>query len=254
MAVGTLNQVIKSLNGTYNPQVNLIRQRQSAIPQTIAAEETALGAKKDQAFGDILGGARQRGLGFAGIPLQEQAKYASTDYLPALARLKQSGIEQATSLEEAILGIRERQTSLAQQIREGALSRAMQKRQMAEDKRQFNLNYKLSERTAGSGGGGGNTFIPTITPPTTPKQAKPKMVRKKDGGYAFTDPSGRPISAAAYSLGTGIPFRQLLQQMANKGDRGAKRALGFVGDDYGFDAGKIGKNQGLFNSLTWGIK
>lgn len=148
MPVQTLQQVMKSLGGVYNPQVSLLQKRQSGIPQSIQAEETALGAKQTQAYDEILGGARRRGLGFAGIPLQEQAKYNSTEYMPALARLKQSGREQAMSLEEAILGVRERQTGMANQIREGMLSRAMANKQMREERRRFDLQLAESRRAS----------------------------------------------------------------------------------------------------------
>src|SRR5688500_11877662 len=107
-SVRTLDQIISEIRGVYDPQVNTLRQKQSSIPDVIRGEETALGAKKDQAFGDIVSGARRRGLGFSGIPLGEQAKYSATEYMPALARLRQSGQDQATSLEEAILGVNER--------------------------------------------------------------------------------------------------------------------------------------------------
>lgn len=108
-----LDQILAELGSVYDPQVNSIRQRQALIPQQIADEERGLGARQEQAFGDILGGARRRGLGFSGIPLGEQAKYTSTEYLPALARLRQSGREQAMSLEDAILGIQERRRNSA---------------------------------------------------------------------------------------------------------------------------------------------
>ena len=154
MAVQSLNQVIQSLNSTYNPQVKLLQQRQSAIPQSLQAEEQGLAAKQTQAYGEIVDGARRRGMGFSGIPLGEQAKYNSTEYMPALARLKQSGREQAMGLEEAILGVRERQTSLASQLREGMLSRDMALRQLAEQKRQFDAQQAEARRAAAGGGGG----------------------------------------------------------------------------------------------------
>lgn len=136
----TLDQIVAELNPTYQPQVDSLRQRQSAIPGQIEAEEKGLAAKQETAFGDILSGARRRGLGFSGIPLAEQAKYTSTEYLPALARLRQSGNEQKQSLEDAILGIYERRNTMANQLRQGELDRDWQReqfeRQLAESRRQ----------------------------------------------------------------------------------------------------------------------
>lgn len=114
----TLDAILAELNPVYAPQESLYRQRQADIPGQIQAEEAGLNAKKDVAYEDILGGARRRGLGFAGIPLAEQAKYNATDYLPAVARLRQSGRDQAQNLEEAILGINERKNTAALGMRQ----------------------------------------------------------------------------------------------------------------------------------------
>src|SRR5688500_7318807 len=108
MAVRSLEQILSELGTVYAPQEQNLRTRQSLIPGQIAEEEKGLQAKQEQSFGEILGGARRRGLGFSGIPLQEQAKYTSTEFLPALARLKQSGRQEALTLEDALLGISER--------------------------------------------------------------------------------------------------------------------------------------------------
>lgn len=247
----TLDQIFASLGSIYDPQTDLIRKQQADIPTQIAEEEKGLQAKQERSFGEILGGARQRGMGFSGIPLQEQAKYTASEFLPAVARLRQTGRQQATTLEEALLGINERRRTFAQQIRDGDLQREQQERQMAEQRRQFDLQLQESRRASSAAAGGG--FSPSMGGGGGAAKA-PTMIRKQDGGFAFTDPSGRPISAAAYSLGTGTPFRALLQQMANQGDKGARSALSFVGDDYGFNPGKIGNNRGIYNALTWGIK
>lgn len=119
----SLDQILSELNSVYNPQISSVRKRQSMIPGQIKSEEAGLQAKQGQAFNDILGGARQRGLGFSGIPLAEQAKYTSTEFLPAMARLRQTGREQAMGLEDAILGIQERRGTMAQQIRQQELDR-----------------------------------------------------------------------------------------------------------------------------------
>lgn len=114
----SLDQIIGEIRGIYDPQIESVRQRQAAIPGQIQAEEQGLQAKQQRAFGDILSGARRRGLGFSGIPLGEQAQYTATEYLPALARLRQSGQEQARSLEDAILGINERMQNQALALRQ----------------------------------------------------------------------------------------------------------------------------------------
>lgn len=252
MAVRTLQQILSELNRATNPQVASLRQRQSLIPQQIASEEQGLQAKQTQAFGDILSGFRQRGLGFSGIPGAEQAKYTSTEFLPALARLRQTGQENARSLEDAILGIRAQNMQSAQGLRQADLDRAQQwriaKLQDAAARRAAaaaNAVPSLGGVLDGLFGGGGNQKQPSAT-------AK----QRKDKGFNFTDANGKPISAAQYAAATGQNFRALLKTLAEAGDRGAKLALGFVGNDYKYDPSKINSSQRakLYNALTWGVK
>ncbi len=79
-----------------------------------------------------------------------------------------------------------------------------------------------------------------------------QAAQRAGGGFNFTNASGQPISAAQYATSKGIAFRDLLQTMANAGDKGAASALGFVGNDYGYDPRKIGGNANLYNSLVAG--
>ena len=165
----TLQQIITELNPAYQPQINTLRQRQALIPGQTVAEEKGLQAKQESAFGDILGGARRRGLGFSGIPLEEQAKYTSTEFLPAVARLKQQSKDQAFSLEDAILGISERRNTLAQQLRQQEQDRDFQREQFEEQKRAAARAEALAaQATLGSlgsfgGGGGGEGGAPATT-------------------------------------------------------------------------------------------
>lgn len=178
----TLSQIISELNPTYTPQIKAIQQQRAAIPQRQAIEQQGLEAKQGQAFNDILGGARRRGLGFAGIPLGEQANYTATEFLPSLARLKQSGNEESLSLQDAINQIYERRNTLAQQI-------LSQRADRAEQQRQFNLNYKLSKQQAAdarrSSGGGG--FSPTLGGLSTGGGSKPSAKTNPLQQVAYDD-------------------------------------------------------------------
>lgn len=114
----TLDAILAELAPVYDPQVANYRTRQNEIPNQIKAEEEGLAAKQTNAFSEIVNGARRRGLGFSGIPVGEQARYNAQEYMPALARLRQSGREQALSLEDAILGINERRQNQALGMRQ----------------------------------------------------------------------------------------------------------------------------------------
>lgn len=243
----TLAQIISELNPTFQAQTKSLQQQQGLIPGEIKTQESALNAQKDAAYGDILAGAQRRGLGFSGIPLGEQAKYAATNYAPALAQLRQQGQQKAMSLQDAILGINERRDTLGQQIYQQEQDRAFQAAEAEKNRRAQAAAAAMP--TFGDFGGGGS--------PSAPKAKIPSIQQRADKGFNFQDATGRAISAAAYSKLTGVPFRTLLQQMANKGDQGAKQALSFVGNDYGYNPNKVGSNKSainLLNNLLWGVR
>ena len=182
MAVKSIQQINQEIGTLYDPQINAIKQRQAMIPQQLQAEEAGLGAKQTQAFDEILGGARRRGLGFAGIPVGEQAKYNATEYMPALARLKQSGREQELNLTDAILGINERRGTLANQLHQTGIDNDYRERVFAEEKRRAAEALAESRRQAAAsassgnawmsalGGGGGGAAAPAKTAAVNPQQ------------------------------------------------------------------------------------
>lgn len=250
----SLDQIVAELDTTYKPQIQSIESRRALIDPQIAEEEKGLGAKQTQAFEDILGGARRRGLGFSGIPLSEQAKYTSTEYLPALARLRQQGNEQKLSLQDAILGIRERRDTLAQQLRQ-------QEQDREEQQRQFNLNYQLqkeqqaaqeraSRASSGGGGfspsyGGGGGGVPA---------PKASVQRRKDGGFNFQDANGRPLSAAGYAAATGQDVRAVLKMMGQAGDKYAGEVYNQLRLDVGFgkDPKRTDYAKKTYAPIFWG--
>lgn len=160
----SLDQIISELQSTYDPQVATLRQRQEAIPGQVASEEAGLQAKQGQAFDDITNGARRRGLGFSGIPLAEQARYTSTEFLPAVARLHQSGQEQATSLEDMINQVLERRNTTAQQLYQGDLDRDQQQRQFEQQLAAQRQAQAAAQATYGSLGGSNAPAAPTVSP------------------------------------------------------------------------------------------
>lgn len=213
----TLSQILSELDTTYNPQIDAVRQRQALIPGQIQAEEQGLEAKQGQAFDDILGGARRRGLGFSGIPLGEQAKYTATEYLPALARLRQTGREQAMSLEDAILGIQERRNTMGQQIFQTEQDRF-------EQRRQFDAQQAAQQRAAAAaaaqpnplagifGGGGGQAVQGAQT-----QQAAPQAQQQRD--YNFVKNLIGQVNG-----GNGATVSLILSQ-AKKGDARSKEVM-----------------------------
>lgn len=242
----TLAQIVAELNPTYQAQTESLQQQQQLIPQQVQSQESALNAQKDVAYEDIVSGARRRGLGFSGIPLGEQAKYAATTYAPALANLRFQGQQKAMSLQDAILGINERRDTMAQNILQQEQNREFQAAE-AEKQRRAAAAASAMPSFGGFGGGQGGGG-----PQGGGNIARPK-VEKNNNGYNFFDAYGKPINAAEYvqlynRAGGQLSYRQLLQSMANDGDTNAKIALNYVGDDFKF-GGAPAQYQGALSAL-----
>jgi len=210
--VRSLDQILAELGTVYNPQIKSLQTRMSDIPGQIKAEQAGLQAKQEQAFGDILSGARRRGTGvaFGGIPLAEQAKYTATEFLPAQARLQQSGREQAMTLQDAINQIQERRqsTALAQQQYE-------QQRRDAYDSERRSLAASAAASDL-------SKYFQMMNQQNT-TTSTPSMVQTKgstigSGSFAFYDANKNPITAAQYAKSTGNKIGDVLRHMGDNGD------------------------------------
>lgn len=247
-----------SLNPGYDPSRQLIQQQQAALPAQFDAQQQGLKAQADQANQDILSSAQNRGLGFSGIPVAEQAKYNATTFMPAVANLKGKMIDSQTNLADQLntlnrnqltqaQGILSNQQALDEKQREFDQNLAFQREQLAAQKAQ-------AAAALGALGGGGGGSAPSA-PTGNPFGGAPSMSQRGDKGFNFMDANGQSINAVQYAKAMGVPFRDLLQQMANGGDNGARTALGFVGNDFGYDPNKVTNNQGYINLLNaLGIK
>lgn len=210
----TLQQIISELNPTFQAQTQSLQQQQQLIPQEIASQEQALNAQKDVAYEDIVSGARRRGLGFSGVPLGEQAKYAATQYAPALAGLRQQGQQKAMSLQDAILGINERRDTLGQQIYQTEQDRAFQAQQAEANRRAQASSQVIPTQIQG--------ILDKLNNGNQSTQA-PRAVQKSPGNFAFFDAQNRPITAAQYAQATKTDIRDVLYELGNAGDESAKK-------------------------------
>lgn len=169
----SFDQIYAELGSAYDPSAQLVQQQINAIPASTDALVKQAEAKKDQAFDQILGGARRRGMGFSGIPLQEQAVYASTEFAPAIANVKSQAENRRVSLLEALNGMNRERRSQAQSIFDTEQNRAFAEREFQEKIRQFNESQRAAAGGGGSlgagaylgggapgGGGGGGVSIP----------------------------------------------------------------------------------------------
>lgn len=141
MAARSFDQILADVSAQSDPQRQTVLNQIADLPNQQSAAESGLNAQKNQAYQDILSGAQQRGLGFSGIPLAEQAKYNATNYAPALANLKSTYANNKATLEGALAGIGQNDYQTAQ-------SQFNTEQALAEQQRQFDLNYQLQKQQA----------------------------------------------------------------------------------------------------------
>jgi hypothetical protein len=141
-----LDDIIKELDAAYNPSREAINNRINGLQGAQDADVAGLEAQKNQAFGDITDGARARGMGFSGIPLQEQAKYTASSFLPAVAKVKQSYNEGRNSLADSLNNMNIDQRKTAMSIRETQQNRDF-------EAEQARLTREASARAAAAASG-----------------------------------------------------------------------------------------------------
>jgi hypothetical protein len=126
-----LNAIISELDAAYNPSRQTINDRINGLQGAESADIAGLEGQKVQAFDDITNGARSKGMGFSGIPIQEQAKYTASSFLPAVAKVKQSYNDGRNSLVDALNNMNIDQRKTAMSIRETQQNRDFESQQAA---------------------------------------------------------------------------------------------------------------------------
>lgn len=207
----TLDQIIKEIGSPYGRQIKNLKQRAADIPGQIKAEQAGLEATQKEAFGEILGGARRRGIGFSGIPLGEQAQYTATQFLPAVARLKQTGREQAMSLQDAISGIQQQRNQYAQSLRQAELNREEAARQAAA------ARATAARAAAAQSADLSRYFQQDPQPPR--QQPAARYEETEPGSFAFYDSANRPITAAQFAKANNQELGDVLYEMGQRGDK-----------------------------------
>ena len=213
----TLQQIITELNKADSGRVARAQTQKQGIGKQLEADEAALGSRKMQAFDSILEGARGRGLGFSGIPLGEQAKYVSTDYLPNLAKLRQGAQERRGGLEDFILGIGSENRKSAMGIRQSELDRAESQRQYNESLALERAKLAASQRAASQqsasrmfdfGQSQQQQSIPNV-----------RIDERSPGSFTFRGADDNPITAANYANQTNQDIRDVLYDIGSRGDK-----------------------------------
>lgn len=223
----SFDQVYAELGSAFDPSAQLVQQQIESIPGSTDALIQQADAKKDLAFTQITDGARRRGMGFSGIPLAEQATYASTEYAPAIANVKSQAEGRKVSLLESLNSLGRDRRTQAQGIYDNEVARDFQERQFQEQIRQYNETLAeqrrqaaAAARAAASGGGNAGAYLGG---------------GGGGGGEGGTQPTGpsaadRAIFSRAKSLesiyksGDKALFNRTVNSMRN-GDASAKAAI-----------------------------
>lgn len=142
--VQTLDQIMASLQPGYAAQQGIIGQQINNTDATYKAQSLALDAAKTQGFNQINTNATGKGNSFSGIPVDEQANYLSTTYLPGVqqAQAKQNADKLTLAGQMAALNTDQRNQALGvQQNQQSALNQwNLQQEQIAASAREAAAN------------------------------------------------------------------------------------------------------------------
>lgn len=232
---------MKELDASYNPARDLINQQLTALPAQSDAQIAGLKATQDQAFNDITSGARDRGIGFSGIPLGEQAKYTASTFLPAVANVQATQNTNKNTLLSALnsIGMDQQKTALG-----------LQQQQVQNDLAQRAADAQ-ARAAAASNAALGSLF--SSQPPASSAPSLPAGMGFKNGstgakGFNFNWGS-KPVSAATYAKVNNISIGDLLYSMAQSGDSTAAAAY----KDIVNNKGNITPNlMNRYSSIFWG--
>jgi len=144
--VRTLDQLVAETNPIYAPQQQVIQQRIDQASQNNTAQEQGLAAAQTNAFGDITQAATRRGALFSGFTPDQQARYTSEKYLPALANLRAANQSTIQGLNDQSTALSSDQQKTALGQRDQDLSRLYDYQKVESDRKfqteQANLAYQ----------------------------------------------------------------------------------------------------------------
>lgn len=120
--VQTVAQAMKDLNPAYSASKKIVNQRIGGLDTKYDAQRAALTAEKGQGFNAINNQATGRGASFSGIPLDEQARYLSTKYLPGMQQADYQQNDEGLTLQGRIADMNKEQRLSAIDIRQAQKS------------------------------------------------------------------------------------------------------------------------------------
>ena len=113
----SLDQIIAGLNQAYQPQVDILNTERGGLGAKYDSQRTALDAQKVHGFNTINDNANAKGMAFSGIPMNEQANYLSTQYLPGMQKLTTQQNEDDLALQKSLASINSEKVLKATDLR-----------------------------------------------------------------------------------------------------------------------------------------
>lgn len=113
----SLDEIIAGLNQAYQPQVDILNTERGGLGAKYDSQRTALDAQKVHGFNTINDNANAKGLAFSGIPMDEQANYLSTQYLPGMQKLTTQQNEDDLALQKSLASINSEKVLKATDLR-----------------------------------------------------------------------------------------------------------------------------------------
>lgn len=150
--VQTLAQAIADLNPAYAASKDVVNQQISGLGAKYDGQRAGINAARGQGFNAINNQATGRGASFSGIPIDEQATYLSTKYLPGMMDANRQENEDGLALKGTLAGIDKEMRVGAQgrvdQQQSALNSWNMQQESLAATARENELNRKASAAEA----------------------------------------------------------------------------------------------------------
>lgn len=115
--VQSLAEIMAELSAGSASSTNVLNEQRAGLGAKYDIQRQGLTAEKGQGFNAINNQATGRGLSFSGIPLDEQATYLSTKYLPAYAQTFQQQNDEDLAIRKDMAAIDRENNSSAINVR-----------------------------------------------------------------------------------------------------------------------------------------
>ena len=222
----TANQIMRELSAFFDPSAEIIKQERKAIKPKTERRIREAERLRDIELGEITKRARQRGILYSGLPIEEEGRLFGR-FEDTVGDIRDEGAALGSTLGRELASLRREQGLLAQQLRQSDLDREEARRQARQAAADAQANLDAINNLFAQDTGMGDAPTDSNKKKVIDAGAKFGFKNDKDGsqGFFFQNSSGRPISAFEYARLKGVSFFDLLKDMSESGDKFAGAAL-----------------------------